>query len=447
MALTWTAVPGAAHYHLELGGSPGFRPLLVDRRTTDPHFAFRPQARETFAWRVAAVDAAGHEGPFGHARRFTVAALPGAKGAPKAPATAAGAGASPPPAPLPALPLALKGRGAALVATVIGRGLSRQPGGHGAAERLRGRVRLEPHDVLAADHSAGLRLGRGLVLGLEDGSRVEVEGTGRDQQGRFLALRLEGGAVSGDIGTHAALHTVYLENAHARVALASGAQGGTRVRASQHDGTLRVAAERGVAEVLVGDQEVKLPAGHGLPIPDGAAPGALVALPGAPPLVSPRPGARFATGGSPPAIEMKWRPVEGGIGYQVRISYDPEGTAVAYQGLSQSTMLVDNGLAPGTYFWTVRALDPRGFSSAAAPARRLVVTRPAVAATPRPAPAATPKAAPTETPKPKAAPTETPKPKPAPAATPKPAPAAASPKPAPAAATPKPAAAPPATTP
>ena len=379
MDLAWAAVPGATRYHLELARTPAFQALVANRRPQAPHVTFRPRDTGTFAWRVAALDAAGHEGAFGEVRRFTVAALPGPKGATPAPATASKTGPSSPPVPLPALPLAPAGRRSRLEATVIGGGLTRQPGGQGSDQPLRGRARLGPHDVLAAGHSAGLRVDRGLVLGLEEGSRLEVEGTGRDKRGRFLALHLQEGAVTVDLGTRGAVRTVYLENAHARVALDADAGGGARVRASQHQGTLRVVAERGTAEVLAGGKDVKLPEGHGLPIPDGAAPGALVTLPDAPPLVSPRPGARFADDGAPPAIELSWHQVEGAIGYQVRISYDPQGTAVAYQGLSQSTTLVDTGLAPGTYFWTVRALDPRGFSSAAAPARRLMVTRPVAA--------------------------------------------------------------------
>jgi hypothetical protein len=71
--LVWKSVPGAASYHLMLDYSPYFNRPLVDRAgIKDSSVELRGLETGKYYWRVAAVDAAGVEGPYSDFARFTV---------------------------------------------------------------------------------------------------------------------------------------------------------------------------------------------------------------------------------------------------------------------------------------------------------------------------------------------------------------------------------------
>jgi hypothetical protein len=82
VALRWKPVEGAEGYRVQLASSLSFQPRLVDRvvqgtRLEVPELA----ADEEYIWRVSSVDAAGHQGEFGFARRFSLRAEAGAEAA------------------------------------------------------------------------------------------------------------------------------------------------------------------------------------------------------------------------------------------------------------------------------------------------------------------------------------------------------------------------------
>ena len=85
--LVWKPVPGAASYHLMMDYSPYFNRPLVDRAgIKDSSVELRGLDTGKYYWRVAAVDAAGVEGPYSDFARFTVSRPQGV-----------GPGAGPPP--------------------------------------------------------------------------------------------------------------------------------------------------------------------------------------------------------------------------------------------------------------------------------------------------------------------------------------------------------------
>jgi len=70
--LQWNAVEGAHHYRVQVSRSLDFSDKVFDRLVAEPRFvATDVGGEQTYAWRVGSVDAGGHEGEFGFARRFT----------------------------------------------------------------------------------------------------------------------------------------------------------------------------------------------------------------------------------------------------------------------------------------------------------------------------------------------------------------------------------------
>ncbi len=73
LQLAWKPVPGAALYRVQVSRSLGFEQRDVDSKLTVAEFVLpelRPQ--KMYVWRVSSIDASGHEGEFGFARRFHV---------------------------------------------------------------------------------------------------------------------------------------------------------------------------------------------------------------------------------------------------------------------------------------------------------------------------------------------------------------------------------------
>jgi hypothetical protein len=69
---TWSAVSGADHYAFQLGGSTGFNPPQVSVSTKNARVALTSAIPNgTYTWRVAAVTAAGVQGPWSATRSFT----------------------------------------------------------------------------------------------------------------------------------------------------------------------------------------------------------------------------------------------------------------------------------------------------------------------------------------------------------------------------------------
>lgn len=70
MDLSWTKVAGAARYHVQVARDTDFHVLVLEADTAAPRVSFSPDEAGMYVWRAAAVDAAGHVGELGFARRM-----------------------------------------------------------------------------------------------------------------------------------------------------------------------------------------------------------------------------------------------------------------------------------------------------------------------------------------------------------------------------------------
>ena len=53
-SFSWTAVPGAEHYMIEISKTPGFENPVINQKTTSPNYTWHGAAKGTYYWRVAA---------------------------------------------------------------------------------------------------------------------------------------------------------------------------------------------------------------------------------------------------------------------------------------------------------------------------------------------------------------------------------------------------------
>ena len=72
IAVTWSPVERAVRYRIQISNFVAFDETLVDQQVAIASFRFERPQPGTLVWRVASIDAAGHEGEFGFARRFVV---------------------------------------------------------------------------------------------------------------------------------------------------------------------------------------------------------------------------------------------------------------------------------------------------------------------------------------------------------------------------------------
>lgn len=71
--LKWRAMSQAAIYRVQVSDSVSFERRIADVTVTVPELSLpAPRPGLTYVWRVDCIDAAGHEGEFGFARRFVV---------------------------------------------------------------------------------------------------------------------------------------------------------------------------------------------------------------------------------------------------------------------------------------------------------------------------------------------------------------------------------------
>jgi hypothetical protein len=72
-------------------------------------------------------------------------------------------------------------------------------------------------------------------------------------------------------------------------------------------------------------------------------------------------------------IRFDWQPVEKAVAYQLRLSTSPLFTSEVLNRRVNGTAFSTRGLAPGDYYWTVRAVDAAGGESPEAEARRFTL--------------------------------------------------------------------------
>jgi hypothetical protein len=71
--LKWSPIAGAALYRVQVSDSVTFERRITEETVTVPELSLAgPKPGSTYVWRVSSVDAQGHEGEFGFARRFVV---------------------------------------------------------------------------------------------------------------------------------------------------------------------------------------------------------------------------------------------------------------------------------------------------------------------------------------------------------------------------------------
>jgi len=74
-------------------------------------------------------------------------------------------------------------------------------------------------------------------------------------------------------------------------------------------------------------------------------------------------------------VRFEWEPVAGAQSYLLRVSTSPLFTTEVLSRRVGDTSFSTRGLAPGDYYWTVRALDGRGDESPEAEARRFTLAQ------------------------------------------------------------------------
>jgi hypothetical protein len=71
--LKWSSIASAALYRVQVSDTVTFERRIADETVTVPELSLAgPKPGSTYVWRVSSVDAQGHEGEFGFARRFVV---------------------------------------------------------------------------------------------------------------------------------------------------------------------------------------------------------------------------------------------------------------------------------------------------------------------------------------------------------------------------------------
>ncbi|MCA9667087.1 MAG: hypothetical protein KC503_15925 [Myxococcales bacterium] len=77
LELEWSAVEGAARYHVQISTATSFDPIVLARRPRANKLSVPTRKLEPntlYVWRVAGISTTGHEGEFGFARRFSTLA-------------------------------------------------------------------------------------------------------------------------------------------------------------------------------------------------------------------------------------------------------------------------------------------------------------------------------------------------------------------------------------
>ncbi|MDF1566279.1 MAG: hypothetical protein P1V51_24820 [Deltaproteobacteria bacterium] len=355
--LGWEAVPGVESYRVQVARGFGFTDLATDATVDGTTYSIAPDAAGSWFWRVASIDAEGRQGEYGFVRRFFLTEVYKAGGAP-------------PPVVEESAPeeteeiveeelateeeFDLKGQ-------VLGKGLARQAEGKGSFKPISGKVKLSAKDVLKATQATGLKLGKGAVLGAQADSQMVLARAGNKGGRRVVVVELQSGEITADLsGSSSSMASVVVESRGTRVSIDGTGDQGTSARAERLPDGLRVISERGTVRVRSGGMTEEVPAGFAVLVPSNGAPGARVAIPAPPIPRTPDNSATFMTLDSPPAVDFEWSPVPEASGYQLVISFDPDGTAPVYAQMHDKIRYANRGLRPGKYYWTVRAVSPEG---------------------------------------------------------------------------------------
>jgi ferric-dicitrate binding protein FerR (iron transport regulator) len=339
LVLSWSEVPGAAGYRVQVALQPGegfdfTTSPAVDSTVQDASLEFEPHAAGTYAWRVASVDPRGREGEFGFARRFVVDAV-------RAPAQTLE-------------PITARVDGNLWSGDPPARVLGELPFGTGT------RVQARP---------AGELLLAGATLGLSAGARLQVTGLRGTAQHIEAELALASGALLADLPASSGLDPVRVHAGPATLVLAAG----SRMRVELRAGLARVSCERGEVEASGSGRSVKLGAGEVVDVgPSG--PGARMRPPEPPAPLEPAAHAQVGRG----LVRFAWQASERAANYRLQV-FTEDGTAVEDRVVAIEEARVR--LSPGSFRWSVTAVDTMGLEGASAPRPFDVI---AEAETPRP---------------------------------------------------------------
>lgn len=237
---------------------------------------------------------------------------------------------------------------------------------------------LDKGDVIRTgpDGLARISFANGTTYVVKSDTLITVESNtvGQSQEQTRVAVHIRSGAV--DLSTTSSGAEVSFEDATARVRQNSRAAVRTDPEGGQHEITLQA----GGASVERGGQSVQLGQYDRVSFPtDGEITISRVLKP--PDLVSPinqEPVSAEEPEYYP--VEFRWRPVEGAVGYHLRVSKSSMFNAVVAEKRVTSPGAVVTGLRPGDYFWAVTAQDPQRGTSDASEVRKFTMFKKASAA-------------------------------------------------------------------
>jgi hypothetical protein len=198
------------------------------------------------------------------------------------------------------------------------------------------------------DDGSQLRLGeRSLVVFEGATARFAADYT------RPVALVMRG-ELSGELAGGAGPSTdiLRINGGALSLAAAAGAAAEYSVRINEND-SATISIRRGQARYASSSGVTDIAERQSLTVDERGQRVALVDLPRAPALDSPRAGARI-DGRGPTAVDFAWQPVAGVEGYRIVIAYDRELADRLTDEQVTGTRFHHGGLPPGDYFWAVQ---------------------------------------------------------------------------------------------
>lgn len=230
---------------------------------------------------------------------------------------------------------------------------------------------LDKGDVIrtSGDGIARISFANGTTYVVKPDTLITVESNtmGQTQQQVRPAVNIRSGAV--DLSTTSSGAEVTFQDATAQVQQNSRAAVRTDPERNQHEFTVQA----GAAEVQRGSQRVQLSQYERVSFPSGgeitlskvlAPPNPVSPLNQEP--ISAEDPERLP-------VEFRWRPVEGAVGYHLRVSTSSMFTQVVAEKRVTSPGTVVSGLRGGDYFWVVTAQDAKGGSSEPSETRKFTL--------------------------------------------------------------------------
>jgi len=230
---------------------------------------------------------------------------------------------------------------------------------------------LDKGDVIrtSGDGIARISFANGTAYVVKPDTLITVESNtvGQSQNQTRVAVQIRSGAI--DLSTTSSGAEITFQDAIAQVQQNSRAAVRTDPEKNQHEFTVQA----GAAEVQRAGQRVTLSQYDRLAFPTGGE----ITLSRV--LASPQPMSPLnqepisAEEPERLPVEFRWRPVEGAVGYHLRVSTSSMFNQVVAEKRVNSPGTVVSGLRGGDYFWVVTAQDSKGSSSEPSETRKFTL--------------------------------------------------------------------------